>query len=131
MEAVNTRIPLLEEETHQQRNHQQIRTEEGEGGNGSHTNSTQNLSGNTTNQWRKYSEQTTEQEQEKILKTFYTWKNQLQQNLPTPAQQKTRGGGQSDPQLTSWWEGPIKERPNNNQNLKTYTEPTKTTDPNQ
>ena len=31
-------------------------------------------------------QQTTEQEQEKILKTFYTRKNQLQHNLPTPAQ---------------------------------------------
>ena len=33
-------------------------------------------------------------------------------------------GGQNDPQLTSWWEGPTKERPNNNQNPKTYTEST-------
>ena len=33
-----------------------------------------------------------------------------------PAQQKTRGGGQSDPQLTSWRDGPTKERPKNNQN---------------
>ena len=48
-------------------------------------------------------------------------------NLPTPAQQNTRGGGQSGPQLTSWWEGPAKERPNNNQKPKTYTESTKTT----
>ena len=47
-----------------------------------------------------------------------------QHNLPTPTQQKTRGAGQSDPQTTSQWEGPTKERPNNNQNAKTYTEPT-------
>ena len=47
-------------------------------------------------------EQTTEQEQEKSLKTLYTWKNQLQHNLPTPAQQKTRRGGQTDPQITTW-----------------------------
>ena len=30
--------------------------------------------------------------------------------------------GWSDPHLTSWREGPMKERPNNNQNPKTYTE---------
>ena len=36
------------EETHQKRKHQYIRTEEGEGGSGSHTNSTQDLYGNTT-----------------------------------------------------------------------------------
>ena len=48
-------------------------------------------------------------------KALYTQKNQPQHNLPTPAQQKTRGGGQTNPQLTSWWEGPTKERPNNNQ----------------
>ena len=71
-----------------------------------------------------YSEQTTEQEQERTLETLYTGKNQLQHNLPTPAQEHTRGGGQSDPQLTSWREGPIKERPNNNQNPKTYRQPT-------
>ena len=35
--AVNT-VHLLEEETYQQRNHQQITMEEGEGGSGSHTN---------------------------------------------------------------------------------------------
>ena len=70
------------------------------------------------------SEQTTEQEQEKSLKALYTWNNQLQHNLPTRAQQKMRGRGQTDPQLTSWWEGPTKERPNNNENMKTYTEPT-------
>ena len=101
-----------------------MRTEEGEGGSGSHTNSNQDLSGNTTKQWRNYSEQTTEQEQEKGLKTLFTQKNQLQYKLPTPAQQKTTGEGQTDPQITSWWEGPIKERPNNNQNPKTYTDPT-------
>ena len=64
------------------------------------------------------------QEQEKILKTLYAWKNQLQHNLPTPAKQNTRGGGHGDPQLTSRWKGPLKERPNNNQKPKTYTEPT-------
>ena len=42
---------------------------------------------------------------------MYTWKNQLQHNLPTPAQQKTRGGEQSDSQLTSWWDGCTIERP--------------------
>ena len=47
-------------------------------------------------------EQTTEQEQEKSLKNLYTWKNHLQHNLPTTSQQKTRGGGQTDPQITSW-----------------------------
>ena len=99
-------------------------TEEGEGEIGSHTNPTQDLSGNTTKWWRNYSEQTTEQEQERIFKTLYTQKNQLQHNLPTPAQQKTKGGGQSDPQLTSVWEGPMKERPNNNQKPKTHIEPT-------
>ena len=52
------------------------------------------------------------------------WKNQLQHNLPTPAQQKTRGGGETDPWITSWWERPTKERPNNNQKPKTYTEQT-------
>ena len=41
-----------------------------------------------------------EQEQERILKTLYTWKKHLQHNLPTHAQQNTRGGGQSDPQLS-------------------------------
>ena len=69
-----------------------------------------------------YSEQTPEQGQEKSLKTLYTWKNQLQHNLPTAAQQNTRGGGQTDPQLTSWWEGLTKERPNN-QNPITSREP--------
>ena len=34
----------------------------------------------------------TEQEQEKSLKNLYTWKDQLEYNLPKPAQQKTRGG---------------------------------------
>ena len=38
-----------------------------------------------------------------------TWKNHLQQNLPTPAQQKTRGGGQTDPQINSWWNDPPKK----------------------
>ena len=66
----------------------------------------------------------TEQEQEKSLKTLYTQRNQLQHNLPTPAQQKTRGGGQTDTQITSWWEGTNKERHNNNQKPKTYTKPT-------
>ena len=54
-------------------------------------------------------------------------KNQLQYNLPTPAQQETRRGGQTDPQITSWWERPTKERPNKNQKPKTYTETTETT----
>ena len=111
----------MEEETHQQRNHQQITTEEGEGGSGSHTNSTQDQSGNTTKWWRNYSEQTTERERERILKTLYTQKNQLQHNLLTPARHNTRRGGWSDPQLTSWREGLTKERPNN-QNPKTYSE---------
>ena len=66
----------------------------------------------------------TELQQEKILKTLYTQKNHLQHNLPTPAKQNTRRGGWSDPQLTSSRERPIKERPNNNQNAKTYREPT-------
>ena len=61
----------LEEETHQQRNHQQITTEEGEGGSGSHTDSTQHLSGNTIKQWRNYPEQTVEQEWHRSLKTLY------------------------------------------------------------
>ena len=78
-------------------------TEEGEGGSGSQTNSTQDLSGNTTKWWRNYPEQTSEQKQEKSLKTLYTWKNELKHNLPTPAQQKTRGGGQTYPQTTSWF----------------------------
>ena len=60
----------------------------------------------------------------KSLKTLYTQKNQLQHNLPTPAQQKTRGGGQTDPQITRWWERPNKERPKKNQKPKAYTEPT-------
>ena len=51
---------------------------------------------------------------------LYTQKNQLQHNLPTPAQQKTRSAGQTDPQITSWWETPTKERPNNNQKPKTH-----------
>ena len=93
-------------------------------GSGNHTNSTQYLSGNTTKCWRNYSEKTTEQEQEKSLKTLYTWKNQLQYKLPTPEQQKTRGGGQTDPQITSWWEIPTKESLNKNPKPKTYTEPT-------
>ena len=41
--------------------------------------------------------------------------------LAAPAQQHTRCGGQSDAQSTSWREGPTKERPNNNQNPKTYS----------
>ena len=105
----------MEEDNHQQRNHQQT-TEEGEGGSGSYTNSTQDLSGTTTKWWRNYSEQTTEQEQERILKTLYTWKNKLQHNLPTPAQQNTRCGGWSGHQLTSWRETPTKE---NTKTIKT------------
>ena len=57
---------------------------------------------------------------ERNLKTLYTQKNQLQHNLSTPAQQNTRCGGWSDPQLTHWREGSTKERTNNNQNTKTY-----------
>ena len=86
---------LLEEETHQQ-----IRTEGHEGGNGGHNNSTQEISRNTSKWWNNYSKQKTEQEQEKILKTLCTQKNQLQHNLTTPAQQNTRDSGLSDPQLT-------------------------------
>ena len=86
--------------------------------------STQGQSGITTKRWGNYPEQTMEQEQEKSLKTLYTWKNKLQHNLPTSAQQKTRGSGQTDPQLTSWWEGTTKERPNNYQKQNTYKEPT-------
>ena len=70
-----------------------------------------------------YSEETTEQEWERSLKTLYTQKNQLQHNLSTSAQRNIRRGGWSDPQLTSLRGGPVKERPNNNQNPKTYREP--------
>ena len=55
----------------------------------------------------------------KASKILHIRKNELQHNLPTPAQQKTRGGGQTDPQITNWWEGPMKERPNKNQKTKT------------
>ena len=41
-----------------------------------------------------------------------------------PAKQNARCGEQSDPQLTSWRQGPTKERPNSNQNPKTYREQT-------
>ena len=61
---------------------------------------------------------TTEQEQDKSLKTLYTWKKQLQQNLPTPAQQKTRGGEEIDTQITTWWERPTKKGPKKNQKQK-------------
>ena len=117
VEAVNTRIrpgrgnPPTKETP-------MITTQEGEGGSGSHTNSTRDLSGNTTKQCRNYEVQTTEQEQEKTLKTLFTWKTQLQHNLSTPAQQKTRGGGQTDPQITSWWERPTKERSNKKKNQR-------------
>ena len=63
----------------------------------------------------------------KASKPCTHWKNQLQHNLPTPAQQKSRRGGQTDPQITSWWERPIKVCLNKNQKPKTYTEPTLTT----
>ena len=43
--------------------------------------------------------------------------------LVVPPQQNTRCVGQSDPQLISWREGLTKEKHNNNQNPKTYTEP--------
>ena len=117
-------VHLLDEETHQQRNHQQITTEKGEGGSGATPTSTQDWSGNTTKWWRNYSEQTTEQERERSLKILYKQKNQLQHKLSKSAQQNTRSGGQSDPQLTTLRERPIKERPNNNENPKTYGEPT-------
>ena len=45
---------------------------------------TQDLPGNITNWWRNYPEQATEEQQERTLKTLYTQKNQLQQNLSTP-----------------------------------------------
>ena len=94
-----------------------------------HTNSTQDLSGNTNKYWTNYSEQTTELEQERSLKHLYTQMNQLQHNLPTPTQKKTRGGGQTDPQITNWWEGLTKEIPNNDQLLKTYIDPKYNTAP--
>ena len=50
--------------------------------------------------------------------------NNFQHNLPIPAKQNTRGGGQSDPQLTSWRKEPTKKRRKNNKNPKKYTEPT-------
>ena len=86
--------------------------------------STQDQSRNTTKWWRNYPDQMTEQERGRILKTLYTRKNLLQHNLSTPAQQNTRCGGHRDPQLTIWREGPTKEGPNKNQNIKTYREPT-------
>ena len=43
--------------------------------------------------------------------------------LAQPGQQNTRGGGQTDPQITSRWEGPTKERPNKTHKPNTYTEP--------
>ena len=64
---------------------------------------------------------TPEEEQERSIKNLYIWKNELQHNLPTPAQQNTRGGGETDPQITSWWEAPTKEGPSNNQKL-THTQ---------
>ena len=80
---------------------------------------TEDQSGITTKQWRNFPEQTTEYQWERSLKTLERQKNQLQHNLSTPAQQNTKRGGGSDSQLTSWQEGPAKERPNNNQNPKT------------
>ena len=44
--------------------------------------------------------------------------------LTVSSKQHTRSGGQSDPQSTSWREGPTKEQPNNNQNPITPREPT-------
>ena len=44
--------------------------------------------------------------------------------LAAPAQQHTRRDRWSDPQSTSWREGPTKEQPNNNQNPITSREPT-------
>ena len=43
-------------------------------------------------------------------------KNSSNTTCPQTTQQKTRGGGQTKPQLTSYWEGPTKERPNKKQN---------------
>ena len=40
---------------------------------------------------------------------MYTQKNQLQHNLPTTAQLKTRGGGQTDPQITAGRKNPPKK----------------------
>ena len=73
--------------------------------------STQDLPGNTTQWWRNNPEQTIEQEQERSFNTLYTRKNQLQQNLSTPAQQNTRHGGWSDPQLPTGGEDPPKKDP--------------------
>ena len=44
--------------------------------------------------------------------------------LAAPEQKHTTCSGRSDPQLTSWREGPTKERPQNIQNPKTYRDPT-------
>ena len=110
-----TPVYLLEEETHQQRNHQEITTEEGEGGSWSKLTSSQDRSGN-------YRKQTTEQDYGRTLKTSFPQKNQIQYKLSTPAQQNIRRGGWSDPQLTSWREGSTKEIPNNKKTPKTYTE---------
>ena len=54
----------------------------------------------------------------KASKPCNTQKNQLQHNLPTPAQQKTRGGGQTDPQITSWWERTTKKDPTRTKNQR-------------
>ena len=47
---------------------------------------------------------------------MYTQKNDLQHNLPTPAQQKTRGGGQTDTQLTAAGKDPPKKDPTTTKN---------------
>ena len=73
----------MQEETHQQSNHQQLRTES----EGIEVKLTQprtyleiQLNSGEITQNKQL-----EQEQEKSLKTLYTWKNQLQHYLLTPA----------------------------------------------
>ena len=83
----------MQEETHQQSNHQQLRTES-EGIEVKLTQprtylETQLNSGEIT-----LNKQLNKSKRKP--QTLYTWKNQLQHNLPTPAQEKTRGGGQTD-----------------------------------
>ena len=73
--------------------------------------STRDQSGIKSKWQRNYPEQTTEQEQERSLKTSDGQKNQLQHNLISPAQDNRRCGWQSDPQITSWRERPKKRNP--------------------
>ena len=84
----------------------------------------QEKSGIITKLWRNHLEQTTEQQRQRRLITSDTQKNQLQHNLNRHAQQHKRHSWQSDPQSTSWREGPTKEWSNNNQNPITSREPT-------